>query len=103
MSGVIGGLRSLTGIGGSSGEEHQFEFVGAGTVLLQSSEMLMAEKAVGAVGAGAESAGVPGAGYGGGHGQQARWGSWAYRGCRGSWVTSSGASDCDLQLSIFCT
>lgn len=70
MSGVIGGLRSLTGIGGSSGEEHQFEFVGAGTVLLQSSEMLMAEKAVGAVGAGAESAGVPGAGYGGGHGQQ---------------------------------
>ncbi len=53
MSGVMGGLRSLTGIGGSSGEEHQFEFVGAGTVLLQSSEALMAEHAVGTVGAGA--------------------------------------------------
>lgn len=64
----MGGLRSLSGIGGASGEEHQFEFVGAGTVLLQSSEMLMAEQAVGAVGAGAESAGVPGAGYGGGQG-----------------------------------
>lgn len=67
MSGVIGGLRSLTGIGGSSGEEHQFEFVGAGTVLLQSSEMLMAEQAVGAVGAGAATGnaqGVPGAGQG---------------------------------------
>lgn len=67
MTGVMGGLRSLTGIGGSSGEEHQFEFVGAGTVLLQSSEMLMAEQAIGAVGAGAATGnaqGVPGAGQG---------------------------------------
>lgn len=29
LTGVLGGLRSLTGIGGTSGEEHQFEFVGA--------------------------------------------------------------------------
>ncbi|WP_411101843.1 AIM24 family protein [Streptomyces sp. cmx-4-9] len=67
MSGVMGGLRSLTGLGGASGEEHQFEFVGAGTVLLQSSEMLMAEQAVGAVGAGAATGnaqGVPGAAQG---------------------------------------
>ncbi|CAM5557302.1 hypothetical protein SMICM304S_01799 [Streptomyces microflavus] len=28
MTGVMGGIRSLTGIGGTSGEEHQFEFVG---------------------------------------------------------------------------
>ena len=45
MHGVLGGLRALTGIGGASGEEHQFEFVGAGTVLLQSTEVLMAEQA----------------------------------------------------------
>lgn len=61
MSGVMGGLRSLTGMGGASGEEHQFEFVGAGTVLLQSSEMLMAEQAVGVVGA---EPGIPGGGAG---------------------------------------
>ena len=36
LRGVLGGLRALTGIGGASGEEHQFEFVGAGQVLLQS-------------------------------------------------------------------
>ncbi|MFC5721326.1 AIM24 family protein [Streptomyces gamaensis] len=47
LRGVLGGLRGLTGFGGTSGEEHQFEFVGAGTVLLQSSEQLMAERAVG--------------------------------------------------------
>jgi uncharacterized protein (AIM24 family) len=64
--GVMGGLRALTGIGGSSGEEHQFEFVGAGTVLLQSSEALMPEQATGAV---PYEAGVPGGGPGhGGHG-----------------------------------
>ena len=44
MTGVMGGLRALTGLGGASGEEHQFEFVGAGTVLLQSTETLMAEQ-----------------------------------------------------------
>jgi hypothetical protein len=47
----------MTGIGGASGEEHQFEFVGAGTVLLQSTETLMAEQATGAV---PQQAGVPG-------------------------------------------
>ncbi|CAM5256304.1 AIM24 family protein [Streptomyces tanashiensis] len=57
MTGVMGGVRALTGIGGTSGEEHQFEFVGAGTVLLQSTELLMAERAVGAPPA---QAGVPG-------------------------------------------
>ncbi|MEE1804685.1 AIM24 family protein [Streptomyces sp. JV176] len=61
MSGVLGGLRSLTGIGGVSGEEHQFEFVGAGTVLLQSTETLMAEQPTGAA---APEAGVPGGGGG---------------------------------------
>ncbi|MEV7614890.1 AIM24 family protein [Streptomyces sp. NPDC089799] len=73
MSGVMGGLRQLAGIGGASGEEHQFEFVGAGTVLLQSSEMLMAEQPVGVVGA---EPGVPGHGpYAqGGHGQQGQLG-----------------------------
>nr|WP_326699875.1 AIM24 family protein [Streptomyces sp. NBC_01754] len=48
MTGVLGGLRALTGIGGVSGEEHQFEFVGAGTVLLQSTEALVPERATGA-------------------------------------------------------
>ncbi|MEV5463535.1 AIM24 family protein, partial [Streptomyces cellulosae] len=59
MTGVMGGLRALTGLGGASGEEHQFEFVGAGTVLLQSSETLMPEQATGAV---PHQAGVPGGG-----------------------------------------
>lgn len=57
MTGVMGGVRALTGIGGTSGEEHQFEFVGAGTVLLQSTELLMADRAIGAPPA---QAGVPG-------------------------------------------
>ncbi|MFH9267066.1 AIM24 family protein [Streptomyces sp. NPDC017546] len=61
MTGVMGGIRSLTGVGGTSGEEHQFEFVGAGTVLLQSSEALMAERAAGVV------PGEPGVPGGGGH------------------------------------
>lgn len=59
MTGVMGGLRALTGIGGASGEEHQFEFVGAGTVLIQSSEALMPEQPTGAV---PQQAGVPGGG-----------------------------------------
>jgi uncharacterized protein (AIM24 family) len=62
LKGVLGGIRAMTGIGGASGEEHQFEFVGAGTVLIQSSETLMAEQATGAV---PNEAGVPG-----GHGPQ---------------------------------
>ncbi|MEU9127065.1 AIM24 family protein [Kitasatospora sp. NPDC048540] len=71
MHGLIGGLRHLTGLGGASGEEHQFEFIGAGQVLLQSTETLMAERSVGVVHA---EAGVPGSGVPhqqpGGHGQQ---------------------------------
>ncbi|MFD0328924.1 AIM24 family protein [Streptacidiphilus monticola] len=59
MRGVLGGIRALTGIGGASGEEHQFEFVGAGQVLLQSTEVLMPELATGAV---PNEPGVPGAG-----------------------------------------
>lgn len=59
MTGLMGGLRALTGIGGASGEEHQFEFVGAGTVLLQSSEALMGELSTGAV---PQQPGVPGGG-----------------------------------------
>jgi hypothetical protein len=62
MTGVMGGMRALTGIGGASGEEHQFEFAGAGTVLLQSTEALMPEQPTGRVGA---EPGVPG-GHGAG-------------------------------------
>lgn len=61
MRGVLGGIRALTGIGGASGEEHQFEFVGAGQVLLQSTETLMGELATGGV-PGQAGPGVPGAG-----------------------------------------
>ncbi len=69
LHGVLGGLRHLTGIGGASGEEHQFEFIGAGQVLMQSSETLMAERSVGVVGA---EPGIPGSGVphqAGGHQQ----------------------------------
>jgi hypothetical protein len=70
MSGVMGGLRQLSGIGGASGEEHQFEFVGAGTVLLQSTETLMPEQATGTV---PHADGVPGGGHGPGqHGSAPR-------------------------------
>lgn len=41
MRGVLGGLRALTGLGGASGEEHQYEFTGAGTVLIQSTEQML--------------------------------------------------------------
>lgn len=69
MTGLMGGLRAMTGVGGASGEEHQFEFVGAGTVLLQSSETLMAEQATGMV---PHEPGVPGGGgVPGHHGQPA--------------------------------
>ncbi|MDT0415837.1 AIM24 family protein [Streptomyces sp. DSM 41982] len=59
LSGFLGGVRALTGLGGASGEEHQFEFVGAGTVLLQSSEQLMPETDIGTTPA---EPGVPGGG-----------------------------------------
>ncbi|MFE4590045.1 AIM24 family protein [Streptomyces laurentii] len=80
LTGVMGGVRALTGIGGTSGEEHQFEFVGAGTVLLQSSEQMLAERPTGDPGAGPGvpgSSGTPGgagaAGSGqGGHGSTPR-------------------------------
>ncbi|KAF4409434.1 MULTISPECIES: AIM24 family protein [Streptomyces] len=49
LRGVLGGVRALTGLGGASGEEHQFEFTGAGQVLLQSTEQLMAERDTGSV------------------------------------------------------
>ncbi|SEF92366.1 biogenesis AIM24 [Actinacidiphila yanglinensis] len=48
LRGVLGGVRAMTGIGGASGEEHQYEFVGAGQVLLQSTESVLAERATGA-------------------------------------------------------
>lgn len=68
LSGVLGGLRALTGIGGASGEEHQLEFVGAGTVLLQSSEALVPERGTGTVphGPGVPGGGAPQPGYGSG-------------------------------------
>ncbi|AEW96579.1 protein of unknown function DUF124 [Streptantibioticus cattleyicolor NRRL 8057 = DSM 46488] len=48
----------LTGFGGTSGEEHQLEFTGAGQVLLQSSEKLLPEQETGTV---PDGPGVPGA------------------------------------------
>jgi uncharacterized protein (AIM24 family) len=50
LRGIFGGIRAHTGLGGTSGEEHQFEFVGAGTVLLQSTEELIAEVPIGTTG-----------------------------------------------------
>lgn len=38
MQGVMGLAQMFSGFGGQSGEEHQFEFTGQGTVLMQSSE-----------------------------------------------------------------
>lgn len=38
LRGGSGLLRGLTGLGGTSGEEHQYDFTGGGTVLVQSSE-----------------------------------------------------------------
>ena len=88
MTGVMGGLRAMTGLGGASGEEHQFEFVGAGTVLLQSTETLMAEQATGAV---PQQAGVPGSvGWRGSTGS-----SPGHRAFPDSWETSSVASGCE--------
>ena len=63
MRGVLGGIRSATGLGGASGEEHQFDFVGNGTVLIQSTEALLAERDTGGV---PQQSGVPGGNGGGG-------------------------------------
>ncbi|MDL4777118.1 MULTISPECIES: AIM24 family protein [Thermomonosporaceae] len=41
MRGAIGAARMVFGVGGASGEEHQFAFTGEGTVLMQSSEVVM--------------------------------------------------------------
>lgn len=57
LRGFLGGVRHLTGIGGASGEEHQFEFTGQGTVLIQSTEKLLDEQATGGV---PHQQGVPG-------------------------------------------
>jgi hypothetical protein len=43
MRGALGTVRMLTGLGGASGEEHQFDFTGQGTVLMQSSEVVASE------------------------------------------------------------
>ena len=56
----------MTGIGGASGEEHQFEFVGAGTVLLQSTRG--ADGGAGRRGRCRGEAGVPGRRAPGAHG-----------------------------------
>ncbi|MYS22552.1 biogenesis AIM24 [Streptomyces sp. DvalAA-14] len=61
LRGVLGGIRQLTGLGGATGEEHQYEFTGAGQVLLQSTEVLMGERETGGVPA-AAGPGVPGVG-----------------------------------------
>lgn len=55
LRGFLGAVRAHTGLGGASGEEHQLEFVGAGTVLLQSSEELMAEIPTGPTSGGTRS------------------------------------------------
>ncbi|GAA2591405.1 AIM24 family protein [Actinomadura fulvescens] len=43
MRGVMGMARQMFGVGGTSGEEHQFDFTGQGTVLMQSSEVVANE------------------------------------------------------------
>lgn len=40
MQGVMGMAQVMLGVGGVSGEEHQFDFTGKGTVIMQSSEMV---------------------------------------------------------------
>jgi uncharacterized protein (AIM24 family) len=45
LRGAMGAVRRFTGLGGTSGEEHQFEFSGRGTVLMQSSETLLDDAA----------------------------------------------------------
>jgi uncharacterized protein (AIM24 family) len=59
LTGVLGGLRAMTGLGPVSGVEHQFVFVGAGPVPGQSCAALMAEQASGVL---PNEPGVPGAG-----------------------------------------
>ncbi|HEY8482683.1 MAG TPA: AIM24 family protein [Spirillospora sp.] len=40
MRGVLGAAQMVFGVGARSGEEHQFDFTGEGTVLMQSSEVV---------------------------------------------------------------
>lgn len=40
MRGMLGAAQAFLGIGGVSGEEHQFDFAGDGTVIMQSSEVV---------------------------------------------------------------
>jgi len=40
MQGMLGAAQAFLGLGPSSGEEHQFDFTGSGTVLVQSSEIV---------------------------------------------------------------
>jgi uncharacterized protein (AIM24 family) len=46
VRGVLGAARMMFGIGGTSGEEHQFDFTGEGTVLMQSSEHVTSSDAM---------------------------------------------------------
>jgi uncharacterized protein (AIM24 family) len=46
MRGVLGAARMMFGVGGTSGEEHQFDFTGEGTVLMQSSEHVTSSDAM---------------------------------------------------------
>jgi uncharacterized protein (AIM24 family) len=46
MRGVLGAARMMFGVGGTSGEEHQFDFTGEGMVLMQSSEHVTSSDAM---------------------------------------------------------
>ncbi|MBC6463045.1 AIM24 family protein [Actinomadura sp. HBU206391] len=46
VRGVLGAARMMFGVGGTSGEEHQFDFTGEGTVLMQSSEHVASSDAM---------------------------------------------------------
>jgi uncharacterized protein (AIM24 family) len=46
LRGVLGAARMTFGVGGVSGEEHQFDFTGEGTVLMQSSEHIATSDAM---------------------------------------------------------
>ncbi|GAA2089302.1 AIM24 family protein [Actinomadura alba] len=46
VRGVLGAARMMFGVGGTSGEEHQFDFTGEGTVLIQSSEHVTSSDAM---------------------------------------------------------
>ena len=46
VRGMLGAARMMFGVGGTSGEEHQFDFTGSGTVLMQSSEKVASSDAM---------------------------------------------------------